>query len=93
MRKHGLYAADELLNNPDLMIQAMEALKEERAKNKALETENAQQKQLLAEVSPKASYYDVVLQTSDVMSATQIAKDYGKSAVWLKNSARERDSV
>ena len=90
LRKHGLYAADELLNNPDLMIQAMEALKEERAKNKALETENAQQKQLLAEVSPKASYYDVVLQTSDVMSATQIAKDYGKSAVWLNKILHEK---
>lgn len=39
LRKHGLYAADELLNNPDLMIKAMEALKEERAKNKALESQ------------------------------------------------------
>ena len=33
LRKHGLYAADELLNNPDLMIEAMQALKAERAKN------------------------------------------------------------
>lgn len=33
LRRHGLYAADELLNNPDLMIQAMEQLKAERAKN------------------------------------------------------------
>ena len=32
LRKHGLYAADELLNNPDLVIQAMEALKDERAR-------------------------------------------------------------
>lgn len=36
LRRHGLYAADELLDNPDLMIQAMEALKAERTKNKAL---------------------------------------------------------
>lgn len=36
LRKHGLYAADELLDNPDLMIQAMQALKAERAKNKEL---------------------------------------------------------
>ena len=34
LRKHGLYAADELLNNPDLVIQAMEALKDERARLK-----------------------------------------------------------
>lgn len=48
-----------------------------------LKTENAQQKQLLAEYSPKASYYDVVLQTKDALSTSQIAKDYGKSAKWL----------
>lgn len=36
LRKHGLYAADELLDNPDLMIRAMEALKAERAKNREL---------------------------------------------------------
>lgn len=48
-----------------------------------LKTENAQQKQLLAEYSPKTSYYDVVLQTKDALSTSQIAKDYGKSAKWL----------
>lgn len=42
IRRHGLYAADELLNNPDLMIQAMEALKSERAKNQQL-TEKVRQ--------------------------------------------------
>ena len=36
LRKHGLYAADELLNNPDLMIEAMQALKAERVKNQQL---------------------------------------------------------
>ena len=54
-----------------------------------LEAENAQQKQLLAEYSPKASYYDVVLQTPDALSISQIAKDYGKSAKWLNNLLHE----
>ncbi len=36
LRKHGLYAADELLNDPDLMISAMQALKKERAENHRL---------------------------------------------------------
>lgn len=48
-----------------------------------LETENAQQKQMIAEYSPKAGYYDLVLQTTDAVSTSQIAKDYGKSAQWL----------
>ena len=35
IRKHGVYAVDELLNNPDVMIKTLEKLKEERAeKNK-----------------------------------------------------------
>ena len=40
IRRHGLYAVDELLNNPDLMIQAMEQLKAERAKNLQLSRES-----------------------------------------------------
>ena len=55
-----------------------------------LKNENAQQKQLLAEYSPKASYYDVVLQTTDALSASEIAKDYGKSAKWLNNLLHEK---
>ena len=39
IRRHGLYAVDELLNNPDLAIQAFTALKEERAKNGLLTAE------------------------------------------------------
>ena len=32
IRRHGLYATDELLNNPDIAIKAFTALKEEREK-------------------------------------------------------------
>ena len=39
IRKHGLYAVDQLLANPDLAIQAFSALKEEREKRKSLEAE------------------------------------------------------
>lgn len=88
--EHGLYAVDQLLDNPDLAIQAFTALKEERAKRSALETENAQQKQMIAEFSPKASYYDVVLQTKDVLSASKISKDYGKSPQWLNEYLHEK---
>lgn len=68
-------------NSPEKVM--ARALQIADRKLRLLEDENAQQKQLLAEYSPKASYYDVVLQTSDAMSTSQIAKDYGKSAKWL----------
>ncbi|OEH36842.1 antirepressor [Streptococcus pneumoniae] len=39
IRKHGLYATDQLLNNPDFAIAAFQALKEERARKQALEAQ------------------------------------------------------
>lgn len=56
-------------------------------KNRLLET-TAVQAQQIAEMKPKASYYDVVLACKDLLSITKIAKDYGWSAKkmneWLK---------
>lgn len=80
IRRHGMYAMDELIENPDLAINALTALKEERAKRKALELDNHVKDQQIAELQPKASYYDLVLQCKDLLSMTEIAKDYGMSA-------------
>lgn len=46
IRKHGLYAKEELLDNPDIAIAAFKALKEEREARKALEAENVQMQPL-----------------------------------------------
>ncbi len=89
IRKTGMYATDELLNNPDLAIKAFTALKEERAKTKALTETVAVQKQQILEMKPKASYYETVLNCKDLLSTTEIAKDYGKSAQWLNNKLHE----
>ena len=39
IRRHGMYATDQLLENPDLAIKAFTALKEERERRKALEAQ------------------------------------------------------
>ncbi len=44
IRKTGMYATEELLENPDLAIQAFQKLKEERAKRKLLEEKVEEQK-------------------------------------------------
>lgn len=80
IRRHGLYAVDDMLNNPDALIEALQAYKAERMQRMALEAENAVQKQQLIEMQPKASYYDVVLNSPDLVSITEISKDYGWSA-------------
>jgi prophage antirepressor-like protein len=80
IRKHGLYAADELLANPDLFINALQALKAERAKAAALTERVAVQEQQICEMKPKAGYYDVVLACKNAVPMRVIAKDYGWSA-------------
>lgn len=90
IRKHGMYAVDELIENPDLAIAALTALKEERAKSAKLETAVAVQGQQIAEMKPKASYYDVILNSKDLVSIGKIAKDYGKSAQWLNTLLHDK---
>lgn len=67
IRRHGLYAADELLNNPDLMIQAMEQLKAERAKNLQLSEKVRQD-------APKVLFADSVETSNHCILIFELAK-------------------
>nr|DAE57168.1 MAG TPA: hypothetical protein [Caudoviricetes sp.] len=44
IRKNGVYAVDELLDNPEVAIKAFTALKEEREKNRMLQEDNERMK-------------------------------------------------
>lgn len=89
IRKHGMYATEELIANPDIAIAAFMALKEERERTQKLTETVAVQEQQISELQPKASYYDVVLNCKDLVSVSEIAKDYGKSAKWLNEKLHE----
>lgn len=67
IRKHGMYAVDELIANPELAIRAFTALKEEREKNKALQEDNERMK-------PKAEFFDAVTDSKDAIDMGQVAK-------------------
>lgn len=90
IRKHGLYAIDEMLENPDIMIEALIKLKEEREKTKALKQTIAIQGQQITELQPKASYYDKVLQCKDLVPISVIAKDYGWTAVHMNQFLHDK---
>ena len=90
IRKHGMYATDELLANPDFAIKVFQKLKEEREKCSQLETTVKVQEQQIAELQPKASYYDIVLNCKDLVSTSVIAKDFGKSAIWLNQYLHDK---
>ena len=55
----------------------------------SLKTQVAVKDQVIQELQPKATYYDLILNCKDLLSTTKIAKDYGKSAVWLNTLLHE----
>lgn len=67
IRKHGVYAVDELLNDPELAIKAFTALKEEREKNKGLKEENNRMR-------PKEIFADAVSASDNSMLVRDVAK-------------------
>ena len=67
IRKHGAYAVDELLDNPDIAIKAFTALKEEREKNKLLSAENERMK-------PKEIFADAVSSSKTSILIGDLAK-------------------
>lgn len=82
IRTTGAYLDPARLADPQVLIQILETLKAENTRRLAAE-------QALAEVEPKVSYYDLVLQSRDSLTIRVIAKDYGLSAQRLNELLHE----
>ncbi len=67
IRKHGMYATEELLENPDLLIQVATQLKEEKQRNKLLQEQNEAMK-------PKAIFAEAVASSSQSILIRELAK-------------------
>ncbi len=78
IRKTGGYIfGEEKMNEDELIATAMQVMNK---KLEVLRLENAQQKQIIGELRPKADYTDTILQSTDTVTVTAIAKDYGETA-------------
>ena len=82
-------------NSPEMVMTralqiAQRKLEDVKAINLQLETTVKVQEQQIAELKPKASYYDVVLNCKDLVSTSIIAKDFGKSAIWLNQYLHDK---
>ncbi len=93
IRKNGAYMTndtlEQALENPDFAIGLLTKLKEEKQLRKSLELQNAQQDQIIHELQPKATYYDLILQSNDLMPISVIAKDYGMGAPTLNKKLHD----
>ncbi|MFS7427054.1 phage antirepressor Ant [Carnobacterium maltaromaticum] len=67
LRKNGMYATDELLDNPDLLIAAATKLKEERALRLVAERQ-------VTELKPKALFADAVATSHTSILVGELAK-------------------
>lgn len=87
-------SVEEQWNTPEaIMARALQFANRQidliKNQNKQLTQTVAVQQQQILELKLKASYYDVVLNCKDLLSITEIAKDYGKSARWLNELLHE----
>ena len=67
IRKHGMYAVDDLINDPDLVIKAFTALKEEKTRNKMLQADNERMR-------PKEIFADAVATSQTSILIGDLAK-------------------
>ena len=88
IRKYGMYATDELLDNPDLIIKMATRLKEEKAKNKELEDK-------MKEDKPKVLFAEAVSIAKNTILVREMAKlikqngiDMGEKRlfIWLREN-------
>ena len=83
LRKYGMYAKDEILNDSKLLKTLVEEIKKENTEKNNLSLQNELLEEIVAEYQPKIDYLESILQSDCTMTATQIAADYGISACKL----------
>ena len=79
---------EEQWNSPEMVMKRALEIANRRVNELTLTV--SVQAQQINELQPKASYYDVVLNCKDLLSIGKIAKDFGKSAVWLNKWLHEK---
>ncbi|MDR4147901.1 phage antirepressor KilAC domain-containing protein [Bacillus thuringiensis] len=93
IRKHGAYMTpntiNALLQDPDLIIGLASQLKQEQQARHVAEQKNLMLSQQIAENASKITYLDQILQSQDTVTVSQVAADYGLSAMKLNKILKD----
>lgn len=103
LRKNGMYAKSEILDNPEFLMEVVAKLKAEKDEKETIQRMNIRlidEKYMLTEENtslykkieddkPKLSYYDDIIESKLSMTVTQIGLDYGMSAIALNRILEE----
>ncbi|MGG4305971.1 phage antirepressor [Bacillus wiedmannii] len=93
IRKHGAYMTpntiNALLQDPDLIIGLASQLKQEQQARQVAEQKNLMLTQQIAENASKITYLDQILQSQDTVTVSQVAADYGLSAMKVNKILKE----
>ena len=83
IRKHGMYATNKLLDNPDFLIQVATELKEEKEKNIFLLSENKQQEKRIKRLEPHANFSKEYLKSEDTVAQLYLTVE--KCTIFSRN--------
>ena len=88
IRKHGMYAVDELIDNPEMAIKAFTALKEEREKNRLLQEKNERMKPqaILGHAITAANTSILVGALAKILKQNGIETGQKRLFEWLRNN-------
>lgn len=88
IRKHGMYAVDELLDNPEVAIKAFTALKKEREKNKILQEDNERMKPhaILGHAITAANTSILVGALAKILKQNGVETGQRRLFEWLRNN-------
>ena len=95
IRKTGMYLTDNvydlIIQDPEKFGQLLIEYGKTKKENEQLKLDNKIKQQRILEMEPKENYYDKILQSKELLTITQIAKDYGMTGIEMNQKLKELD--
>lgn len=79
------------LTTPRTFAEALRLAADQAEQIEKLELDNKIKQQRILEMEPKENYYDKILQSKELLTITQIAKDYGMTGIEMNQKLKELD--